>query len=104
MSRDLEDLLPKLEPPRGGLEKLRGRIAADRPSPRGWLVPLGAATALCSALIFGFATGHLPIVDREEQRAPSFDHFDNPAWVRFGLSEPPSEPVTIISGKTSVAA
>jgi hypothetical protein len=91
--------LPVLDPPPGGLEKLRARLALSR-SRRAWLVPVCAAAAVCSALVVGFQTGRLPIIQHHAHELV----FENPAVVRFGVGDRPSQPLTMLEsehGKTA---
>jgi hypothetical protein len=91
MSEELRALLPPLDPPPGGLTRLRARIADERRSPRRPRVvtpALGlAATVVLAVVAFALVrnepTSDLHAADTSLLR------------MRLGLVDPPAEPVTV---------
>lgn len=112
MKARLEDALEKLEPPPGGLDRLRARmVAAERPqaasSPRplAWIATAAAAASVL--VVAALATLERPAARRVPEaaapppaavlaaapatRLPGF----HPALATLGLEPLPSEPVTV---------
>lgn len=108
MSHEHEDLFPVLEPPEGGLDRLRASVLAlrrERMASR-WmpavLAPIGAAAVLAFFLGLGFVSGRLPIL---RHTGANVALAANPALVRFGLEPAPREAVSVLGGaRDSVAA
>ncbi len=97
------DVFEKLEPPAGGLERLRERLAVEEPARRrrAWLRPLGLlapAAATLALLAVLVVRGHEP---PREDRGPVeawLARGGNPALIACGVVARPVEPVTAVPG------
>jgi hypothetical protein len=92
---ELEDLFVDLEPPSGGLQRLRRRLDAEpveAPRRRRWRISWVTAAAAAAVVVVWLAVapailgGPTLMVAAEEAL---------PGLVHLGLADPPSEPVTV---------
>ena len=103
MADDKSRIFPNLAPPAGGLERLRRQLDREQDNRRTrWQIPVVAATAIfiCSAV--WLVTSEIRSESRRDQfsRAlASLKAESNPALVRLGLADAPSEAVTVPTGQ-----
>ena len=88
--RDDTGIFQVLEPPAGGLAALRSRIRRDQRR-RAWTLRLATATAGMAVIAVVVVSGFW--VSRDP--GPTLDPGSDLMAIRLGLSEPPSEPVTV---------
>jgi hypothetical protein len=94
-----EDLFPLLEPPPGGLARLRSLLDQEEMGRRRMpLIALGMASAAAAVLVA------FVLLSNRGTGEPWRDSED-PTLVRLGLTAPPSEPVEIpLRDRSSMAA
>lgn len=100
---DLKDMFVSLDPPPGGLQRLRARL--DEPAPVRWPYFAAAGLAVAAALVVWLRAGPVAAPDPAVAPAPAAAPIDliagrdlhdlDLAWVGLGRVAPPAEPMQL---------
>lgn len=112
---DLKDMFVALDPPPGGLQRLRARRAVvPAPARWPWLAPAGLALTVVAAVPWLRAPSTAAVAPDEPAPVPAVAPVDllagraaadlHPAWIGLGRVEPPSEPLQLAPDLTGALA